>query len=116
MFSFSNRTRSSARDVADGAVEQLLALAREIGRQGSEAQARLAAAPDHLRSAVGHLDRLGIGPVAAVSTGRLAMRHVGRNPSLLAPLFVVGAAVALGYWLSRPAKPGVAAPFVKRGS
>lgn len=113
---FSDRTRSSARDVADGAVEQLLALGRGIRRQGGDAQTLLASAPDHLRAAARQWDRLGINPMAAASTGRLALRHVGRNPSLLAPILVVGAAVAVGYWLARPSAPAVTAPYVKRGS
>ena len=117
MFSFfSDRTRSSARDVADGAVEQLLALGRGIRRQGGEAQMLLASAPDHLRTAARQWDRLGIDPMAVAGTGRLAMRQVGRNPSLLAPILVVGAAVAVGYWLARPSAPAVSAPYVKRGS
>lgn len=117
MFSlFPDRSRTSPRDVADGAVEQLLALARRIRRQGGEAQTLLASAPDHLRTAARQWDRLGIDPMAVAGTGRLAMRHVGRNPSLLAPILIVGAAVAVGYWLARPSEPAVSAPYVKRGS
>lgn len=115
MFSFSsNRTRSSLQDTAEGALDQLLGLARWIGREGAEVQTQLASAPDHLRAAGRHLDRLGFGPAAIVGTGRLAARQVGRNPSLLAPLLVVGAAVAVGYWLAKPANQPVAAPYVKR--
>jgi len=116
MFPFSSNTRSSMQTAADGALEQLLSLARGITRQGSEAGTFLASAPDHLRAATRQLDRLGIDPMAAVGAGRVAMKHVGRNPSLLAPLVVVGAAVAIGYWLARPATPAVTAPYVKRGS
>lgn len=41
-------------------------------------------------------------------------RHVGRHPSLLAPLVVIGAAVAVGYLLAQP-RQDIAAPYVKRG-
>ena len=115
-FLFPDKSRGSARDVADSALEQLMSLARGIRRQGGDAQELLASAPDHLRRAARQWDRLGIDPMTVAGTGRLAMRHVSRNPSLLAPILVVGAAVAVGYWLARPSAPAVAAPYVKRGS
>lgn len=114
MFSFFDN-RSPTQRFADEAMEQLSSLARRIGREGSHVQAAMESAPDHIRSAARSLDRMGINPHAAAVAGQQALRHVGRHPSVLMPLVIVGAAVAVGYWLAQPSQ-SVAAPHVKRQS
>jgi orotidine-5'-phosphate decarboxylase len=112
MFSFFD-TRTPAQRFADEAMEHISALARQIGQAGQVGTDAISHAPDHLKSMAKSLDRMGIGPGVAAAAGQHALRSVSRNPSLLAPLVVVGAAVAIGYWLAQPSQQP-AAPHVKR--
>ena len=112
MFSFFD-TRTPAQRFADEAMEHISALAKQLGQAGQAGGDAISHAPDHLKAMAKSLDRRGIGPGVAAAAGQHALRSVSRNPSLLAPLVVVGAAVALCYWLAQPGEHP-AAPNVKR--
>ncbi|MBY0360275.1 MAG: hypothetical protein K2X45_00085 [Phreatobacter sp.] len=114
MFSFFD-TRSPTQRFADEAMEQLSSLARRIGREGSHVQSAMESAPDHIRAAARGLDRMGVGPQAAAVVGQQALRHVGRHPASLMPLVIVGAAIAVGYWLAQPGKAPSAAAAKSEG-
>lgn len=114
MFSFFDN-RTPTQRFADEAMEQLSSLARLIGREGSQVQSAMESAPDHIRAAARGLDRMGIGPHAAAVAGQQALKHVSRHPSSLMPLVIVGAAIAVAYWLAQPGKT-VSASSAKSGS